>query len=108
MWEVISLLFVFIFVIGLAYFMTKKIASLGALRMQGKNMKIIESLQLGINQMVYLVQVGDKTLVIGVSKDHMTYLTEIDKDSIDLSVYKISNETPTFEEYFKKVIPKKK
>lgn len=108
MFEVISLLFIFIFVIGLAYVITKKLASLGALHMQGENMQIIETLQLGINQMVHLVKVGDKTFLIGVSKDHITYLSEVDSESIDLSVYKTSKETVSFEAYLKKVMPKKK
>ncbi|HHX59595.1 MAG TPA: flagellar biosynthetic protein FliO [Epulopiscium sp.] len=107
-WEGISLLFVFVFVIGSAYFITKKIASLGFRRMQGKNMKIIETLQLGMNQMICLVKVGEKTVIIGVSKDRMTYLSEVDDNLIDWAVYKTSDDTPTFEDYFKKVMPKKK
>ena len=105
MWEVIFLLFVFIFVIGLAYYITKKIASLGALRMQGKNMEIIETLQLGINQSIHLVRVGKKMLILGVSKDTINFLSETESDSIDQSVYKTSDEIKPFEEYLKKMMP---
>lgn len=108
MWEIISLLFVFVFVIGLAYFITKKIATIGALRMQGKNMEIIETLQLGVSQMIHLVRVGEKNLIIGVSKDQITYLSEVDTDTIDLALYQTNQEIPKFEDYLKKVMPKKK
>ena len=40
--EVFSLVIVFVFVIGLAYFVTKKLGALGTLGIQGKNMKILE------------------------------------------------------------------
>ena len=108
MWEIISLLFVFVFVIGSAYFITKKIAAIGALRMQGKNMEIIETLQLSVSQMIHLVRVGEKTLIIGVSKDQVTYLSEVDIDTIDLDLYKAVGETPKFDDYLKKVMAKKK
>lgn len=108
MWEIIFLLIVFVFVIGSAYFLTKKLASLGALRMQGKNMKILETLQLNMNQMIYLIRVGDKTLLIGVSKDRITYLLEVESDLVDLSSYETPIETVSFEDYLKKLLTKKK
>lgn len=108
MWELIFLLFVFIIVIGLAYFITKKIASMGAHRMQGKNMEIIESLQIGVNQRIHLVKVGEKIIMIGVSKEHISFLSEAPIESIDLSAYKTPEDMPSFEDYLKKLIPRKK
>lgn len=108
MWEMIFLLFVFIIVIASAYFITKKIASIGSLRMQGKNMQIIETLQLSMNQIIHLVRVGEKIVMIGVSKDNITYLSEVDSESIDLDLYKVPNEMPSFEDYLKKVMSKGK
>lgn len=108
MWELIFLLFVFILVIGLAYFITKKIANIGAHQMQGKNMEIVESLQVSVNQRIHLVRVGEKTLIIGVSKDNITYLSEVPSESIDLSAYHTNKEMPSFEDYLKKVISRKK
>ena len=108
MWEIIFLLFVFVFVIGSAYFITKKIAAIGSQRMQGKNMEIIETLQLSMSQIIHLVRVGKKIVIIGVSKDRITYLSEVDSESIDFDLYKILEETPSFEDCLKKVMPKKK
>lgn len=105
--EIISLIIVFVFVIGLAYFITKKLASLGALRMQSKNMKILETLQLGINQYIHLVKVGEKILIIGVSKDNISYLCEVDDKMIDLRSYNAPNDISLFEEYLKKLTPKR-
>ena len=102
------LLIIFVFVIGLAYFITKKLASLGTLRMQGKNIKILETIQIGMNQHIHLIQVGDKMFIIGVSKENISYLSEIDDQCIDLSLYQTGNKTPSFEEYLKKWTQKKK
>lgn len=106
--EGIFLIIIFIFVIGLAYFITKQLAVLGAGRMQSKNMKILETLQLGVNQYIHLVKVGGKTLVIGITKDHISYLCEMDNESINLSDYNVSSDTPSFEKYLKKFTFKKK
>lgn len=103
MWEILFVFIVLIFVMALAYFTTKKIANIGALRMQGKNMKVIESLQVGISQTLHLVKVGDMVLLIGSSKDGITYLCEIDDQSIKLPS---PEEIPSFEDYFKKMISK--
>lgn len=108
MLQAILLLFTFVFVIGLAYYITKKIAALNTLRMQGKNMKIIETLQLGVNQLVHLVKIGDKIIMIGVTKDRITYLDEIDKDFIDLEIYKETKDTLSFEEHLRNIIGKHK
>ncbi len=107
MFEIIFLLFVFVLVIGLAYFGTKKIASIGNHRMQGKNMEIIESQQLSMNQAMHLVRVGEKMIIVGVSKENITYLSEIDIESIDLEKYKRTEETPSFEDYFKRMLNKR-
>lgn len=101
--EVIFLVIAFVFVITLSYFLTKKLASIGSLRMQGKNMKVLETLQLGMHQYLHLVQVGEKTFVMGVTKDRMNYFCEVDNDSLNLSCYQNPTITPPFEEYFKKI-----
>ena len=106
--EVIFLLTIFILIIGVAYFLTKKLASLSTFRMQGKNMKILETIQIGINQYIHLIQVGDKIFIIGLSKETISYLDQINEESIDLSLYKVKDKPPSFEQYLKKWIEKRK
>lgn len=100
--EVFSLIIVFIFVIGLAYFTTKKLGTLGNMRAQGKNMKILETLQVGMGQYIHLVQVGEKMFAMSVSKEGSRYLCEVDSGSIDLDIYNTPNKPPSFDQYFKK------
>ncbi len=106
--ETFFLLFIFIFVILLAYFVTKKLATLGTTQMQGKNLKILETTQVSMSQQIHLVQVGDQMFTIGVSKDRITYLTEIDSNSINLDLYTTAKQEASFEHYLKKWTQKKK
>lgn len=100
--EAIFLIVMFVIVIALAYMLTKKLATIGSHRMKGKNMKVLEALQLGINQYLYLVKIGNKTMIIGVSKETIKYIGEVDDESIDYTVYDTSLSAPLFEEYLKK------
>ena len=100
--EALSLIIVFVFVIGLAYFITKKLAALGTQHVQGKNMKILETMQVGMGQYVHLVQVGEKIFTMSVSKEGVRYLCEVDYTSIDLEAYSTLNKPPSFEQYLKK------
>ena len=101
--EAIFLIVMFVTVIALAYILTKKLASIGSLRMKGKNMKVLETLQLGMNQYLCLIKIADKTLIIGVSKDTIRYIGEVDEKSIDYSIYDAGSNTPLFEDYLKKI-----
>lgn len=100
--EVFSLVIIFVFVIGLAYFVTKKLGALGTLRIQGKNMKILETMQVGMGQYIHLVQAGEKIFTISVSKEGVRYLCEVDQASIDLLAYSTPNKPPSFEQYLKR------
>lgn len=100
--EALFLIIVFVFVIGLAYFITKKIANLGTQYVQGKNMKILETMQVGMGQYVHLVQVGEQMFTMSVSKEGVRYLCEVSHASIDLTAYNTSNKPPSFEQYLKK------
>ncbi|MCL2386692.1 MAG: flagellar biosynthetic protein FliO [Defluviitaleaceae bacterium] len=76
----------------LAYFVTKKMAGargMGIGRRTG-NLSIVESINVGGQAVVRLVKAGDKFLVIGVTKERVTLLSELGKEQID------EIETPDF------------
>lgn len=103
------LIVMLIFILWLAVFATKLIAKsrLGA----GKNVniKIIESVAVGYQQMaLQLVKVGNKYFVIGITKDRISFLTDVDSDSIELSDSDEKEEGKiTFEKYLKDFINKR-
>jgi len=50
----------------------------------GGNLKVMEGVGVGQNGSVLLVKAGRKFILIGVTKDRVTYLTELDEADIEL------------------------
>jgi flagellar protein FliO/FliZ len=74
---IISLLLTFLLVLGLAYltsrFLGKRMISGGGLG----NGKVYTSLSLGPNRAVYVIEIAGKFMVLGVTEQNITLLTEI-------------------------------
>ena len=66
----------------LAYFVTKKMAGARFAGQKSGNLAIVESINVGGQAIVQLVKAGEKYIVIGVTKERITLLGEVDKDDI--------------------------
>ena len=75
---------VFVLVLGITLLTTKWIAGYQKNQMKGKNMEVIESNRVGQNKFVQIVRIGDKYMAIGLGKDEITMLTELDLNQIVL------------------------
>ncbi|MCL2577863.1 MAG: flagellar biosynthetic protein FliO [Defluviitaleaceae bacterium] len=71
-----------LFVAWLAWFATKKMASSRSGVRETCNLSVVESINVGGQAVVRLVKAGDKYLLVGVTKERITYLAEIDKEQI--------------------------
>ena len=71
----------FALVLLLAYYATKFLARSGIKK--GKIMETLESMFINQTSSVRLVRVGGKFFLIGVTKDKITFLTEIEEEQID-------------------------
>jgi flagellar protein FliO/FliZ len=71
-----------VFVALLAWYATKKMARARGLGRKGGNLSVVESVNVGGQAAVQLVRVGDKYLVVGVTRERVTLLSEVDKDQI--------------------------
>lgn len=80
--EILELLFlccIFIGVLGLTYWVTKKVGMVGKKVGTHKNMEIIEVLPLMQGQYLYIVKVGKQYHLVGCSqKGNMVYMKEVD------------------------------
>ena len=93
------LIIVFGVILFLAYFSTKWIASA---RMGARNnsvLKLISSMPVGSGNSIQLIKVGEKYFLIGVSKENVTYITEVDND--DIPSDNIEKPKFSFEKYFR-------
>lgn len=89
--QVVFTVIVFIFVVLLAYYATKLLASAKILKSGGNNVRLIERVAVSQTNSVQLIKVGEKYFLIGVAKDHVSFLAEVNKEDI------MTNENEPFE-----------
>lgn len=90
-----------------AYYVTKWIGKFQNQRYQGNNIKVIESVAIAPQKMLQLIQVGKKLYLIGVSKDNIVFLSEIEKETIkNLNTNLQDSSVIRFDSYLKQLINK--
>ncbi len=83
-WKLVGLILLCVIIIVACYYTTRFIGrkSQGVQVSGGKNIKAIETMRVTQNKYLQLVKCGDKYLLISVTKDNISLISEIDGDSI--------------------------
>ncbi|MBE6844122.1 MAG: flagellar biosynthetic protein FliO [Ruminococcus sp.] len=106
--SVIMAILVFILILYLAYFATKKMGKRLSVRGVGnKNIKILESISVGQNKAIMIIQTAGKTLLVGMTQNEISLISELDADMLDLNDEKNSSQTMEFSTAFKTVLEEK-
>lgn len=106
LFTVIGTLIIFAGILYLAYISTKLLGKRFSLGNQGsKNMRVLESMPVGQDKMLFIVKVGEKTMLMGSSKDHMEYLCDL-ADS-DLVFDSQTQQGGDFSQIFKNALSEK-
>ena len=84
--QLVALLIVFVIVLMATYYVTKWIAKTGMIQSGARNIKVVETIKIAQNKYIQIIQIGSKYYSIGITKDSITYLSELDEDQLDLSV----------------------
>lgn len=85
LYNVFSLILIFVFVLILAYFTAKLTAKMqGNPLYKNSNMKIIETFRLGGNKFISIVKIGENYYALGFGKDEITMIDKMDPDSLNL------------------------
>lgn len=90
--QLITVLLIFIFVLGLTYITTKFAAGLQKSKFSSPNVEIVETFKLSTNKYIQIVRVGKKMYSLVICKDTVTLLGELEENEIHLSE---SNMGPT-------------
>ena len=106
---VLFTLVLFAVILYLAYITTKYIGKKYSVStgMSGKNIKILDTVRMSQDKFLMIVKAGDKTVLIGVSKDHMEYICDVDESQLSLTENGTGSEvpqTPDFVQAFKTVL----
>ena len=103
--QLISVLIIFVFVLFITYFTTRWIAGHQNTRINNKNLKIIESISVGNNKYISIIQAGELYLVVSVNKDDIRLLSQLNKEQlIDLSFE--NNDTTLSNDSFQQILDK--
>jgi len=83
-WPVFRTILATVFVALLAYFVVRMLALARGRMGRGGNLAVIESIAVGNQSMVQLIKAGDKYLVIGVTREKVTILTELEDSQVNV------------------------
>lgn len=83
--QLVTVLFIFVFVLFITFFTTRWVAGLAKKQTYNKNIEVVESYRIAPSKFIAIVRTGSKYLVIGVGKDEISKLSELDGESIDFS-----------------------
>ena len=104
--QFISILIIFVFVLGATYYVTKWIANYQKDVSYGKNIKVIETSKISATKYIQIVKIGNRYVAIAVSKDQVTNLGDVDYE--DLVFDDNENSNMGFKEIFEKIKGEKK
>jgi len=82
--DLLTVLIIFAFVLGLTWFVTRWIANYEKGRSFGKNVEVMEAFRIAPNKYVQIIRIGKKYVAVAVSKDAVTMLTEIPEEQLQL------------------------
>lgn len=98
--QLITVLIIFVFVLILTYFTTRWMAGIQKGRSFNRNLKIIETISVGNNKMISIVEAGAKYIVVSIGKDEVNFLTELKEEELkDLSFKDPQNMTQNTESF---------
>jgi flagellar protein FliO/FliZ len=80
--KTIYYLFMFALILAAAYYITKFLARKGLAQNKSKTMKLMESMPLGADRSLHLIQVGTQYFLIGCASKGMILISELDQDKL--------------------------
>ncbi len=83
--QLITVLIIFFFVLFITFFTTRWVAGIAKKQNYNKNIEVVESYRIAPSKFIAIVRTGPKYLVIGIGKDEITKLAELEEEGIDLS-----------------------
>ena len=83
--QLIMAILVFAFVLVLSYFTTRFAADTAKRRQWCRNIEVINTFPITTGKYIQIVRCGTKYLVIAVTKESVTMLTELREDDLDLT-----------------------
>ena len=98
--ELLSLIIIFVLVLVVCYYTTRFVAGRQLVQKKVGNFEVIETFPIAQNKYLQLIRMGNKYVVVSVTKESVTYLTELSQDEICM----IQKNTPTSGKNFMEIL----
>lgn len=83
-WDLVSLILIFVLVIALAYFATKQFAKFQSNALSGKNnIRIIESFRIDSNKLIVIVRITGDYYALAYTRDNVTVIDKLNPEEIN-------------------------
>lgn len=82
---VLYFIFMSAVILGAAYCVTKYLARKGLGQANNKNLKIVETVHLGVDKSLLLVKVGEQYLLLGSTQRNINFLTAVDQGKLTVN-----------------------
>ena len=99
--QFLTVLILFVFVLGITWATTRWIANYQKGRALSCNLEIVETMRITGNKFLQIVRAGNKYLVIAIGKDEIHMLAELTQDEV-LTLKKPDMSNPDFKSLFEK------
>ena len=82
LFELLGLIIIFIIVLVVCYYTTKFFAGRKLVQKKIGNFEVLESFSIAQNKYLQLIRMGNKFIVISVTKDSVSFVTELDESEV--------------------------
>lgn len=104
--ELIGLIIIFVIVLVVCYYTTKFVAGKQIQQKKSGNFEVIETHSIAQNRYLQLVRMGNKYVVISVTKDSVAYITELSEEEICLIKREQNGHQKSFKDVFSGLLKK--
>lgn len=105
--QIIYILILCVVVFLGAYYSSRLLGNFQMKKNKASNIKILEVISVGPQKTIQLLKIGEEFVLIGVTKDKITFIKDISKDNLDLNLFENHDTIIPFSQYMNKFKKKK-
>ena len=80
--QLVGLVFLLIVILIATYYTTRFIGGFKQGQLKNSNFKVIDAYRVSPNKVVQIVKIGNKYIVLGIGKDTINYITELEEAEV--------------------------
>ena len=97
---------ILIIILIAAYYTTKFVGRYKLGQLRNSNIQVIEAYRISPNKIIQIVKIANKYLVLGIGKDNISYITELDESEV-ITHENSEVEKQSFRQIFERIKGKK-